>query len=553
MKPHKMLWTAVAMLLFAASLSLGGTDAASAQSPATNVAVDGVASQSSTGHDGLASRAIDDNTEGRYGADSVTHTHPDDDAPWFQLGLAESTDVERIVLWNRTDSCCEDRLSDFTVFVSPTPFVGGATRSELEASTIWSHTHHGEVGEVLTIDVDAVGSYIGHYKDTAVISLAEIQVFGTPASPSDPEPPADPAPPAPPEPPADPAPPAGAREPFAPRAPIGDVNCYGELIITDAVVLAQYTSGQRTNAACEGIDQLSQIHLASADTNFDGFVDIGDALFIAHCSVGLVTLLCPDIGGFQQTSAGSLPTVADNLSGVAANDRGDLVAVVNGNDDVLQLTGSAGSWNSTVVQDPGNLVGGTDVEGVAWITDDLYAVATEGVARSGGISASAIRIVGIDDGTLIAASDLIVFDDIPRTQENQGLEGIAFARAESSVTKWVFYAVKEEPATLYRIEYDVDDGTAEITDSAALPGLGDAAGIAIPEQPAGRLFILSERDRAVLQFDGADAGLGQMTESSDTLDLGSMAQPEGITTRGSELVVVGERNEVAVFDFASAS
>jgi len=94
-------------------------------------------------------------------------------------------------------------------------------------------------------------------------------------------------------------------------AAIGDVDCDGQLSIADAVVLAQFSTGIRSDAPCEGLDQLSEIHLESADANFDGRVDIGDALAIAHCVVGLSTKLCPDIGRFeQQGSVGSLPAVA---------------------------------------------------------------------------------------------------------------------------------------------------------------------------------------------------------------------------------------------------
>ena len=232
MKLHTLLWTAVAMLLFAASLTLGAIEVASAQSSAVNVAGDGVASQSSTDHGGDASRAIDGDTDGRYGADSVTHTDADDDAPWFQVALAESTEVERIVLWNRTDNCCEQRLRDFTVFVSPTRFAEGATRSELEASSLWSHSHDGAVGERLMIDVDVVGSYVRVYKDTAVSSLAEIEVFGTPATTAGRVE----------EAPSPQAAPASQTRPSETYGAIGDVNCDGELDISDAVVLAQFSS-----------------------------------------------------------------------------------------------------------------------------------------------------------------------------------------------------------------------------------------------------------------------------------------------------------------------
>jgi hypothetical protein len=81
-----------------------------------NVAVFGTATQSSTGFGGGPLLAIDDNTSGQFGSGSITHTDTGDPAPWWEVELAEETDIDRIVIWNRMD-CCSERLTNFRVSV----------------------------------------------------------------------------------------------------------------------------------------------------------------------------------------------------------------------------------------------------------------------------------------------------------------------------------------------------------------------------------------------------------------------------------------------------
>jgi Protein of unknown function (DUF1553)/Protein of unknown function (DUF1549)/NedA-like, galactose-binding domain len=69
-----------------------------------NIARQGTASQSSTAYDGPAELAIDGNTDGHFfNAQSTTHTEQSSD-PWWELDLGEAHHVDRIVVWNRTDS-----------------------------------------------------------------------------------------------------------------------------------------------------------------------------------------------------------------------------------------------------------------------------------------------------------------------------------------------------------------------------------------------------------------------------------------------------------------
>ncbi|MFH1301346.1 MAG: DUF1553 domain-containing protein [Planctomycetota bacterium] len=79
-----------------------------------NIAGQGVASQSSTTHDGTANLAIDGNTDGHFfNAKSTTHTDTTI-KPWWELDLKAETPVERIAIWNRSDGVGE-RLANFKV------------------------------------------------------------------------------------------------------------------------------------------------------------------------------------------------------------------------------------------------------------------------------------------------------------------------------------------------------------------------------------------------------------------------------------------------------
>ena len=78
--------------------------------------VGSVATQSSTGWSGVASRAIDGNTDGVYGHDSVQHTN-NSGYKWWQVELASAADLDSVHIWGRTDSCCNQRLDDFNLII----------------------------------------------------------------------------------------------------------------------------------------------------------------------------------------------------------------------------------------------------------------------------------------------------------------------------------------------------------------------------------------------------------------------------------------------------
>ena len=79
----------------------------------SNIAQLKPAKQSSVHNGGAANRAVDGNTDGNWGAISVTHTQGED-SPWWEVNLLAKYKISSITIYNRTD-CCPERLKNFTI------------------------------------------------------------------------------------------------------------------------------------------------------------------------------------------------------------------------------------------------------------------------------------------------------------------------------------------------------------------------------------------------------------------------------------------------------
>ena len=66
-----------------------------------NIAINGKATQSSTAYAGPPEYAIDDNTSGNFNDKTVTHTATES-SPWWQVDLGSEHEIERIVVWHRS-------------------------------------------------------------------------------------------------------------------------------------------------------------------------------------------------------------------------------------------------------------------------------------------------------------------------------------------------------------------------------------------------------------------------------------------------------------------
>jgi hypothetical protein len=132
--------------------------------------------QSSTAHSGVPQRAVDGTVSGRWGDGSVTHT-ADELQPWWQVDLTSTRAVDEILIYNRTD-CCADRLSDFHVFVSDTPF-GDATLDDLlDRGDVHEFHVSGQAGRPTAVDVNVSGRYVRvQLAGSNPLSLAEVEVI----------------------------------------------------------------------------------------------------------------------------------------------------------------------------------------------------------------------------------------------------------------------------------------------------------------------------------------------------------------------------------------
>ncbi|XP_078692975.1 uncharacterized protein LOC144922801 [Branchiostoma floridae x Branchiostoma belcheri] len=86
-----------------------------------NIATCKKATSSSVGHVGVPERAIDgDHGNGQWDSGSCIVTLSESN-PWWMVDLGTQYPIERIVLYNRLDGCCSDRLSPSNIHIGNTP------------------------------------------------------------------------------------------------------------------------------------------------------------------------------------------------------------------------------------------------------------------------------------------------------------------------------------------------------------------------------------------------------------------------------------------------
>lgn len=145
--------------------------------PPGNLAQGKPATQSSTDFNSPASSAVDGNTDGRWGGNSLTHTQ-NTYQPWWQVDLGNRYSINQVLIWNRTD-CCAERLSNFNIQVSDAPFDGTAP--------VYTIPVAGAAGSPSVISIGQTGRYVRvQLTGTNYLSLAEVAVYGTlvPSGPS---------------------------------------------------------------------------------------------------------------------------------------------------------------------------------------------------------------------------------------------------------------------------------------------------------------------------------------------------------------------------------
>jgi hypothetical protein len=143
-----------------------------------DLALGKTATQSSEAYGGSPSRVVDGDTNGVFGNNSVSHTDLNPNA-WWQVDLGGTSPLTSINVWNRTD-CCADRLNDFWVFTSPTPFDTSLTPQQQAARPgVWSSHQTGTAGTVTTVRPGTPGRYVMvQLNGTNYLALAGVEVFG---------------------------------------------------------------------------------------------------------------------------------------------------------------------------------------------------------------------------------------------------------------------------------------------------------------------------------------------------------------------------------------
>jgi chitodextrinase/regulation of enolase protein 1 (concanavalin A-like superfamily) len=161
-----------------ASTSSFTTLAASCAPNCANLAQGRTATQSSTDWNGTAGRAVDGNTDGRWSGGSVTHSALGLQ-PWWQVDLGQSSAVESVQIFNRTD-CCSDRLANFYVFVAASD-MSGRSLAQLIADPAVARVQVGTLAGAasLTLPLTASGRYVKvQLAGSNYLSLAEVRVLG---------------------------------------------------------------------------------------------------------------------------------------------------------------------------------------------------------------------------------------------------------------------------------------------------------------------------------------------------------------------------------------
>ncbi|MFU8855086.1 glycosyl hydrolase family 95 catalytic domain-containing protein [Micromonospora sp. SL1-18] len=143
-----------------------------------NLATNRPARQSSTYSGGVATRAVDGNTDGAWKNGSVTHTIYPTKQPWWEVDLERSYPLSGVAVWNRTD-CCSERLSKYYVLVSKEPIASASLDEALKESGVHAFYQEEAAGSPTLVPANVDGRYVRVWLTSSSdpLSLAEVQVF----------------------------------------------------------------------------------------------------------------------------------------------------------------------------------------------------------------------------------------------------------------------------------------------------------------------------------------------------------------------------------------
>ena len=145
--------------------------------PPGNVAIGKLATASTVGSGGVASRGNDGNTAGDWGQGSCTHTTDGGGGGWWQVDLGATFNVDSINVYHRTDSCCSNRVNGGIVRISDTTDYStgmqcGGALAEGGVSGVDMLDCGGQSGQFVTVTND-------------FITVCEVEVMAPLTTPSD--------------------------------------------------------------------------------------------------------------------------------------------------------------------------------------------------------------------------------------------------------------------------------------------------------------------------------------------------------------------------------
>lgn len=243
--------------------------------------------------------------------------------------------------------------------------------------------------------------------------------------------------------------------------------------------------------------------------------------------------------------ADDLGSGSPEFSGVTINESLNRLLIVEDGDRIFEF---AVDETGAVVAPPLRQIrlsaGGGDTEGIAWMFDEVYAVMGENFGL--------IFVVDLAGGVTEVTADMIQHSiQTGITEDNgKGAEGVSFDRTVSNGSDpaldpsdwaqadWVFWAVKEKPATLLRISSD----GAEIRSGLLPANITDVSDVFAA--PDGRMFVLSDEKRSVIELDINDdlSSIEIIAQQSMLLGDAMFVQAEGLTFTSdlSRMYVVSE-------------
>lgn len=157
-----------------------------------NLALGQPTQQSSDAHGRFSDKAVDGNTDGRWGSHSVTHTNFDRN-PWWEVDLGDEFFLDHIIISNRAD-CCEEQLKVFDImfgYYDYDQIIGNNPSIAWETLSITEEDFKDyKVLEVENKIIVPLADFKRNYRaakvrislpdngKTRALSLAEVEVFG---------------------------------------------------------------------------------------------------------------------------------------------------------------------------------------------------------------------------------------------------------------------------------------------------------------------------------------------------------------------------------------